>query len=108
MAVFEQVIDENGNLRKLDHALESTLNHEVHVPRSSTQELYARLAALPTLESMAMPVKGAPEDCPAAPAGEECAGPRVEPTLDCPEEGCDMVVSEEGATKPAPGLRQVA
>ena len=36
MAVFEQVIDENGNLRKLDHALESTLNGEVHVPRSST------------------------------------------------------------------------
>ena len=55
-----------------------------------------------------MPVKGAPEDCPTAPAGEECAGSRVEPTLDCPEEGCDMVVSEEGATKPAPGPRQVA
>ena len=24
------------------------------------------------------------------------------------EEGCDMMVSEEGATKPAPGPRQVA
>ena len=55
-----------------------------------------------------MPVKGAPEDCAAAPAGEECAGSLVELTLDCPEEGCDMVVSEEGATKPAPGPRQVA
>jgi hypothetical protein len=50
---------------------------------------------------MAMPVKGAP-------AGEEHAGSRVEPTRDCPGEGCDMVVSEEGATKTAPKTRQVA
>ncbi len=45
VAVFEQVVDENGNLRKLDAALESTLNSEVHIPRS-LQEVHARPIAL--------------------------------------------------------------
>jgi putative two-component system response regulator len=101
VAVFEQVVDENGNLRKLDPALESTLNREVHVPRPSTPELHALMAVLPTLEPMAMPVKGAPEDCPVAPAAEERAAITS-------GEGRNTVVSEEGSTKLAPGTRQVA
>ena len=96
VAVFEQVVDENGNLRKLDPALESTLSSGVHIPKSSTQELHARLAMLPTLEPMATPVPAAPEDCPIAPEGEECA-------VLASGEGCDMVVSKEGATDPTPG-----
>jgi putative two-component system response regulator len=101
VAVFEQVVDENGNLRKLDPALESTLNREVHVPRPFTPEPHPLMAVLPTLEPMAMPVKGALEDCPTAPAGEERAAITS-------GDGCDTVVSEEGATKLAPGTRQVA
>jgi hypothetical protein len=101
VAAFEQVVDENGNLRKLDPALESTLNREVHVPRPFTPELHPLMAVLPTLEPMAMPVKGALEDCPTAPAGEERAAIAS-------GDGCDTVVSEEGATKLAPGTRQVA
>ena len=108
VAVFEQVVDENGNLRKLDPALEATLNSAVHVPRSSTQELHPLMAALPTREPMAVPEKGAPEDRPIVAAGEESAGSRVELTLDCPGEGCDTVVPDESATRPAPRTRQVA
>jgi HD-GYP domain-containing protein (c-di-GMP phosphodiesterase class II) len=38
VAVFEQVVDENGNLRKLDPTLECKLNSEVHI------ELHSRPA----------------------------------------------------------------
>jgi putative two-component system response regulator len=73
VAVFEQVVDENGNLRRLDPALESTLNREVHVPRSASQGLHAVMSESPTLEPTAIPLAGAPEDRPVAPAGEERA-----------------------------------
>ena len=73
VAVFEQVVDEKGNLRRLDPALESTLNREVHVPRSASQGLHAVMSESPTLEPTAIPLAGAPEDRPVAPAGEERA-----------------------------------
>src|ERR1035437_1020926 len=62
--VFEQVVDEEGRLRKLDPALERTLNSEIHVAMASTQELHAML---PMREPVAVSVKTAREDCPVAP-----------------------------------------
>jgi putative nucleotidyltransferase with HDIG domain len=108
VAVFEQVVDENGDLRKLDATLEGSLTGAVHTAKSSTRELHARLAMLPMMEpmSMSMPMsaqaaQAAPEDCPVAPVGEECA-------VNASGEGCDIVASVEGATDPESGARQVA
>jgi hypothetical protein len=101
VAVFEQVVDESGDLRKLDSALESRLSGEAHDPKLATQELHARLAMLPNLEQAAMPAKVVPEDCPVASAGEDCA-------VIASGEGCDIVAPEQGATDPTPGKRQVA
>jgi putative two-component system response regulator len=50
VAVFEQVVDERGELRHLDPAMERTLTAEIHIPRSRAEELHARLAMLPTLD----------------------------------------------------------
>jgi putative two-component system response regulator len=101
VAVFEQVVDENGDLRKLDAVLEDTLNSAVHTPRSSTQELHARLAMLPTMEAMSMPAKEPEVDCPVAGADGECA-------VTASGEGCDIVVAVEAAIDPTSGARQVA
>jgi HD-GYP domain-containing protein (c-di-GMP phosphodiesterase class II) len=101
VAVFEQVVDENGDLRKLDSALESRLSGDAHDPKQANHELHARLAMLPNLDQAAMPAKVLPEDCPVASAGEDCA-------VVASGEGCDMVASEQGATDPTPGNRQVA
>jgi putative two-component system response regulator len=75
VAVFEQVVDEKGNLRRLDPALESTLNREVHVPRSSSQGLHAVMSESPTLKPTATPVAGAPEDRPVAPVARSAPRP---------------------------------
>jgi putative two-component system response regulator len=99
--VFEQVVDEEGRLRKLDPALERTLNSEIHVPMASTQELHARLAMLPMLEPVAVSVKTAREDCPVAPAGEECA-------VTASGEGCEIVVDQGPGPNAPAGTRQVA
>jgi putative two-component system response regulator len=101
VAVFEQVVDEEGRLRQLDPALESTLNSEVHVPLSATQELHARLAKLPMLEPAVVSTRTASEDCPVAPAGEECA-------VISSGEGCEIVVGAAGAPAAPAGTRQVA
>ena len=99
--VFEQVVDEEGRLRKLDPALERTLHSEVHVPMASTQEPHARLAMLPMLEPVAAAVKTAREDCPVAPAGEECA-------VIVSGEGCEIVVDQGPGPNAPAGTRQVA
>jgi putative nucleotidyltransferase with HDIG domain len=99
--VFEQVVDEEGRLRKLDPALERTLHSEVRVPMASTQEPHARLAMLPMLEPVAAAVKTAREDCPVAPAGEECA-------VIVSGEGCEIVVDQGPGPNAPAGTRQVA
>jgi putative two-component system response regulator len=99
--VFEQVVDEEGRLRKLDPALERTLHSEVHVPMASTQEPHARLAMLPMLEPVAAAVKTAREDCLVAPAGEECA-------VIVSGEGCEIVVDQGPGPNAPAGTRQVA
>ncbi len=101
VAVFGQVVDENGNLRKLDPALESTLNSGVHIARSSAQGLIAPLAMLPTLDPMAMPVEMTLEHCSVTPAGAESEAIAS-------GAGCDIVIPEEGATDPTAATRQVA
>jgi len=101
VAVFGQVVDENGNLRKLDPALESTLNSGVHIARSSAQGLIAPLAMMPTLEPMAMPVEVTLEHCSVTPAGAESEAIAS-------GAGCDIVIPEEGATDPTAATRQVA
>lgn len=101
VAVFGQVVDENGNLRKLDPTLESTLNSGVHITRSSAQELIAPLAMRPTLEPMAISVEATVEHCSVTPTGAESE------VIDSGE-GCDIVIPEEGATDPTVGTRQVA
>jgi putative two-component system response regulator len=99
--VFEQVVDEEGRLRTLDPALESTLNSDVHVPLSATEELHARLAMLPMLEPAAVTTRAAREDCPVAPANEECA-------VITSGEGCEIVVATESDPDAPAGSRQVA
>jgi len=97
--VFSRVVDEGGNLRPLDPAVERTLTSEVHVP-TSTDELHARLAMLPVLEPLA--VAAVPDEpCPVAREGQECA-------VLASGEGCEIVVAADGATPPPPGARQVA
>jgi hypothetical protein len=108
--VFGRVVDEQGLLRSLDVAIESNLEAEVHVPfpLSASDEWQSRLAMLPVLEPLAVPVKARAEPCPVAPVGEICAV--VESG-----EGCEIVVPvEDGADTgrveagPAQGGRQVA
>ena len=101
VAVFEQVIDEQGCLRQLDPATERTLNSDLHVPVTAAEELRARLAMLPVLEPVTVAVKTAKEDCPVAPAGEECA-------VVASGEGCEIVVAADGGPMPPSGTRQVA
>jgi putative two-component system response regulator len=100
LEVFEQVVDEEGNLRPLDPALEQTLNRVASSPSTRTGELHARLAMLPNLQPTAVNVKATKEDCPVAPAGEECA-------VAGSGEGCELVVPADEGAEP-PGARQVA
>ena len=100
VAVFEEVVDQEGNLRPLDPNLEHTLSHAADITASGTDELHARLAMLPVLAPMAVAVKAAREDCPVAPAGEECA-------VVASGEGCELVLPVDGSTAPS-GSRQVA
>jgi len=99
LAVFEQVVDEEGNLRRLDAELERGLSHGASSPSSGTEELHARLAMLPVLQPMAK-VKGVEEECPVATGGEECA-------VVASGEGCELVAPAEVGSEPA-GSRQVA
>jgi putative two-component system response regulator len=101
VAVFEQVVDEAGRLRPLDPAIERTLNSEVHVPMSATEELHARLAMLPMLEPAALATRVAKEDCPVAPPGEECA-------VIASGEGCEIVMGTDAGSRERAGTRQVA
>ena len=98
--VFEKVVDEEGNLRPLDPALERTLNNDVHVPMAA-EELHARLAMLPVLEPLTVPPAKSSENCPVAVEGEECA-------VLASGEGCEIVATGEGDSAPTPGARQVA
>jgi putative two-component system response regulator len=97
--VFEKVVDENGNLRPLDPAVEHSLSTEVHVPMAA-EELHARLAMLPVLEPLTVQPAQATEECPVAIDGQECA-------VLASGEGCDIVVAGEGDPAPS-GARQVA
>jgi putative two-component system response regulator len=98
VAVFEQVVDEEGRVRQLDPAIERNLDADVHVPLSGSDDWQARLAMLPVLEPLTMAVRVKPEACPVAPAGEECA-------VVASGEGCEIVVPVEAAE---PGRSQVA
>jgi putative two-component system response regulator len=111
VAVFEQVVDEKGELRTLDPSLEVVLSGRQHAPSPATQELHARLAMLPILEPRAgqtspQATSQAPaaEECSVAPVGEECA-------VVSSGEGCEQVATAEGPAAPAApaeGSRQVA
>jgi putative two-component system response regulator len=101
VAAFEEVVDEKGELRHLDPALERTLNSDIHVPMAATQELHARLAMLPILEPLTVAAETTQEECPVAPAGEECA-------VAASGEGCEIVAAPEGGPTPPSGTRQVA
>jgi len=85
VAVFEQVVDESGHLRPLDAGLARSLETEVHVPMTTSQEWRDRLAMLPVLEPSTVQVKTLPEPCPVAPEGEECA-------VIASGEGCEIVL----------------
>jgi putative nucleotidyltransferase with HDIG domain len=101
VAVFEQVVDEEGRIRPLDPNLERTLSAGVHVPLSATEALHARLAVLPVLEPLAVTIKSEAEDCPVSMPGADCA-------LVESGEGCEIVVNVGGASAPDAGSRQVA
>ena len=99
VAVFEQIVDENGNLRKLDSSIESTLNSQIQGPGSSTQELHSRLAMMPTLEPMTT--------VPTTEDGSVTSG-GYQPAAIASGDGCDVIVPAEAALNPQPGTRQVA
>jgi putative two-component system response regulator len=100
VAVFAQVVDEEGNLRPLDPALERTLSGG-HIPTVATTDLHARLAMLPVLDPVFVAARTSPEQCPVAPQGEECA-------VVASGEGCEIVVAEDGVPTPPSGSRQVS
>jgi putative two-component system response regulator len=104
VAAFEQVVDEEGRLRRLDPAIEAVLDNEVHVPMAAAEELRVRLAMLPIVEPAALLRRSEPEPCPLAGEGEECA-------VAASGEGCEIVLPIEesvaaaappGASTPAP------
>ena len=70
--VFAQVVDDEGRLRSLDPAVESSLTNEAHMAMA-TEELHARLAMLPVLEPRSVSSEPAEEPCPVSPDGEDCA-----------------------------------
>jgi len=98
--VFEKVVDEEGNLRPLDPAVEHSLSTEVHVPMAA-EELHARLAMLPVLAPVTVRATQSAEDCPVSIDGQECA-------VLSSGEGCDIVPADQGDPAPPPGARQVA
>jgi putative nucleotidyltransferase with HDIG domain len=85
VAVFEQVVDESGNIRPLAPGISRTLDNEVHVPMTTSQEWRDRLAVLPVLEPLTVPVKTIAEPCPVAPEGGERA-------VIASGEGCEIVL----------------
>jgi putative two-component system response regulator len=91
VAVFEQVVDESGRLRPLDPGMTRTFGNEVHVPMATSQEWRDRLALLPVLEPVIVPLKTLAEPCPVAPEGEECA-------VIASGEGCEIVLVAEPPT----------
>ena len=101
VAVFEQVVDENGQLRQLDPALESTLQSRIHVPKPSAEELPAPLAIVTTADSETGSAQAESGDRPVTPVG-------IERAALASGEGCDVVVPAEGSTEPGPRTRQVA
>jgi putative two-component system response regulator len=101
VAVFEQVVDEKGNLRPLDPALERTLNGEVHPPVSGSNELHARLAMLPTLDRIDETAELSDVHCPVAGATEECAVVVL-------GEGCEVGDSLESLSASPQKSREVA
>jgi putative two-component system response regulator len=101
VAVFEQVVDEQGRLRHLDPDLERTLSGETSAPTAATNDLHSRLAMLPVLEPLSVAARPAPEECPVAPQGEECA-------VVTSGEGCEIVASPEALPPTPTGARQFA
>ncbi len=93
VAVFEQVVDEDGRLRPLSPNLERTLSDGAQVPLSATEALHARLAVLPVLEPLAVTTRSAAEECPVAPGGGDCA-------IFESGEGCEIVVAADGSVPP--------
>jgi putative two-component system response regulator len=71
VAAFELVVDEDGNLRTLDPAVEESLQMLTHPSLAGSAALHDRLATLPVLRPL--DVAAASEPCPVAPAGEDCA-----------------------------------
>ena len=84
---FSLVVDEQGRLRQLAPELEQTLTAQVHVP-AANEQLHARLAMLPMLDPLPVPLRRAAESCPVAPTGEDCA-------VVSSGEGCEMVVATD-------------
>jgi putative two-component system response regulator len=82
--VFAQVVDDEGRLRSLDPAVESSLTNEAHMAMA-TEELHARLAMLPVLEPRSVLSEPAEDPCPVSPDGEDCA-------VIASGEGCEATV----------------
>jgi putative nucleotidyltransferase with HDIG domain len=101
VTVFGQVVDEQGQLRRLDPSLEQALNSHIHAPSSTNEDLHARLAMLPVLQPVVVTAGAADEPCPVAKDGEECA-------VATSGEGCEIVVSTGGGTAPNPSSSQIA
>jgi putative two-component system response regulator len=88
VAAFELVVDEDGNLRTLDPAVEDSLQTLAHPSLAGSTALRDRLATLPMLRPL--DVTTASEPCPVAPAGEDCA-------VAASGEGCEAAVVADNA-----------
>jgi putative two-component system response regulator len=101
---FMRVMDDQGRLRTLDESMERSLSADVRVPVNGTTELQARLAMLPVMKPLSVPVKAGVEDCSVAPPGGVCA-------IADSGEGCEIITPAAGGPDAGPagrGDRQVA
>jgi putative two-component system response regulator len=87
--VFEKVVDESGELRVLDPAVEAMLDGAARAPSGPAQELHSRLAMLPPPPSVGAAEGITAEVYPVASAGEQCA-------VAASGEGCEIAPALEG------------
>lgn len=90
--VFEQVVDEGGNLRPAGPGVAGRSDGEVPMPVMADESLRSRLAIMPVMQPLVVAIKDGPQSCPAAPAGQERA-------VAASGEGSDQAQPADGSAK---------
>jgi len=84
LTAFEMVVDEDGNLRRLENGLEETLQTMTHPSLAGSAALHDRLATLPVLRPLEVPSAQEPRD---ASRGVGCGGAATS------DDGCGVEVA---------------